>query len=85
MKTLRERPLQIYLRPDQDKALRQLAAKEHTSLAELVRRGIDRLLAEMPVEDDPAMRIIGLGRSGKKDLSTAHDRYLVQALRKHHR
>lgn len=85
MKTLRERPLQIYLRPDQDKALRQLAEREGTSLAELVRRGIDRLLQEIPVEDDPAMRIIALGRSGKKDLSVAHDRYIVQALRKYHR
>lgn len=85
MRTMRERPLQVYLRPDQDKALRQLAEKEGTSLAELVRRGIDRLLREMPVEDDPAMRIIALGRSNKKDLSTAHDRYIVQALRKHHR
>ena len=85
MKTLRERPFQIYLRPDQDKALRQLADKEKVSIAELVRRGIDRLLGEIPVENDPAMRIIALGRSNKKDLSTAHDRYIVQALRKHHR
>lgn len=85
MRTMRERPLQVYLRPDQDKALRQLAEKEGTSLAELVRRGIDHLLREIPVEDDPAMRIIALGRSDKKDLSTAHDRYIVQALRKHHR
>lgn len=85
MKTMRERPLQIYLRPEQDKALRQLAAKEKISLAELVRRGIDRLLLDTPIEDDPAMRIIGLGRSNKKDLATAHDRYIVQALRKKHR
>lgn len=27
MKKLRERPLQVYLRPDQDAALRQMAAK----------------------------------------------------------
>ncbi len=78
MKTLRERPLQIYLRPDQDKALRQIAEKEKVSLAELVRRGVDRLLVEIPVENDPAMKIIGLGRSRKRNLARDHDRYIVR-------
>ncbi|MBI5653312.1 MAG: hypothetical protein HZC40_23130 [Chloroflexi bacterium] len=35
-----------------------------------------------PIADDPAMRIIGLGRSGKRDLSVNHDHYIVNALRK---
>ena len=82
MKMLHERPLQIYLRPDQDKALRQIAEKEKISLAELVRRGIDRLLLDAPVENDPTMRLIGLGRSGKGDLSVAHDRYVAKTLRR---
>ena len=75
---LRERPLQIYLRPDQDKALRQIAEREKVALAELVRRGVDRLLVDMPIENDPAMKLIGLGRSGKRNLARDHDRYLIR-------
>ena len=82
MRTLKERPIQIYLRPDQDRALRQMAEKEKVSIAELVRRGVDRLLTEVPVEQDPAMGIIALGRSNTKDLSVAHDRYLIKALKR---
>ena len=82
MKTLRERPIQVYLRPDQDRALRQLAEKEKVSIAELVRRGVDRLLKEVPVEEDPAMHLIALGNSGKGDLAERHDYYLAQALRR---
>jgi len=82
MKTMRERPFQIYLRPDQDRALRQLAEKEKVSIAELVRRGVDRVLMDMPLKEDPAMRLIGLGESGKGDLARAHDRYLARAHRR---
>ena len=82
MKVLCERPLQIYLRPDQDTALRQLAKKESVSIAELVRRSVDRLLMNVPIENDPAMRLVGLGHSGKGDLAERHDYYLARRLRK---
>ncbi len=84
MKTLRERPLQIYLRPDQDAALRSMAERENVSLAALVRRGIDQMLEQVPVEQDPAMKIIGLGSSGLGDLAENHDKYIVESILTRH-
>ncbi len=78
MKNLREHPLQIYLRPDQDKALRQMAQTEKVSIAELVRRGVDRLLTEVPPEQDPLLKLSGIGTSGIRDLSENHDYYLAR-------
>ncbi len=79
MTTLTKQPLQIYLKPAQDQALRALAEREGVSLAELIRRSIDKYLAELSPEDDPAMDLIGLGQSGRGDLSTNHDRYLAES------
>jgi hypothetical protein len=80
MKTMRERPLQIYLRPDQDTALRRMAKAENVSIAELVRRGVDKLMANAPIEEDPALGIMALGGSGPSDLAERHDYYIVQAI-----
>lgn len=81
MRKMRERPLQIYLRPDQDAALRARAKTEQVALGVLVRRGIDQLLAQVPIEEDPLMGIIGLGSSGIGDLAERHDYYLVEAIK----
>lgn len=32
----------------------------------------------IPIEQDPALKIIGLGRSGRGDLAENHDKYLVE-------
>jgi len=77
MRALAKKPIQIYLEPAQDKALRVLAGREGISLAELIRRTIDHYLAELPVEEDPALRVIGLGRSGRGDMASKHDDYLA--------
>ncbi|MBI3740342.1 MAG: ribbon-helix-helix protein, CopG family [Chloroflexi bacterium] len=82
---MHERPLQIYLRPDQDRALRRMAEKEKISIAELIRRGVDRVLMDAPLKDDPAMRLIALGESGKSDLARAHDKYIARAHRRKRR
>jgi len=76
------KPLQIHLRPDQDRALRALAAREDASLADLIRRSVDLYLASLPVEDDPIMQLVGLGHSGKTDLSERHDQVLVTRTRR---
>ncbi|MBI5305010.1 MAG: hypothetical protein HY868_22955 [Chloroflexi bacterium] len=34
------------------------------------------------VVEDPTLRIIGLGHSGKGDISVNHDDYIVKAIRK---
>jgi hypothetical protein len=77
MSTLTKRPIQIYLEQEQDRALRALAQKLGVSIAELVRRSIDHYLAALPVEEDPALSIVGLGHSGVGDLAAEHDRYIA--------
>lgn len=81
MRALTKKPIQIYLEPTQDKALRVLAQRKGTSLAALIRRAIDHYLAELPVEEDPALQVIGLGRSGREDLASKHDDHLTALAR----
>jgi hypothetical protein len=76
--TLTKSPLQVYLRQDQMDSLRVLAERQEVSLSELVRQGVDRLLLEIPVQDDPLWDVVNLGHSGLGDLAAEHDRYLVE-------
>jgi hypothetical protein len=78
MATLTKRPIQIYLRQEQLEALRVLANKQGVSVAELVRQGVDRILSDIPLEQDPIWDIVGLGSSDVNDLSLEHDRYLAE-------
>jgi hypothetical protein len=85
MRTLTKKPLQVYLDVDQEQALRSLSQRLQVSMAELIRRSVNLFLAELPVEEDPAMRIVGLGRSGIGDLARNHDKYLVEFERESNR
>lgn len=76
--TLAMKPIQVYLRQDQIEPLRAEAARRGVSLAELVRQGMDRLLAEVPVEEDPLWKIVGIMDSGMGDLAENHDKYLTE-------
>lgn len=78
MKTLRKKPLQMYIEPRQDAALSVLSKKKGVSKAELIRESIERYLSTIPLQDDPAMNLVALGKSGKRDLSEKHDVYLAQ-------
>lgn len=78
MTTLTKKPLQVYLRQAQLEALRGIASRRRVSLAELVRQAVDRLLADIPLEEDPIWGIVGLGDSGAGDLAAEHDRYLAE-------
>ena len=78
MGTLVKKPLQVYLRQDQADALRRWSEKKEVSMAELVRQGVDRLLADLPINDDPLWDIVGLGSSGDSDLARNHDIYLAE-------
>jgi hypothetical protein len=82
MTTLTKRPIQVYLEERQDRTLRRLAAEEGVSLSELIRRSVDLMIDQLPVETDPAWKIIGLGGTGTSDLGTRHDEHLVQELGK---
>jgi Ribbon-helix-helix domain len=77
MRNLKKKPIQIYIEPEQDTMLDILAEQKGVSKAAIIRDGIERLIAELPVEDDPAMGLIGIGKSGRRDLSEKHDKYLV--------
>ncbi len=77
MRSLKKKPIQIYIEPGQDNLLEILSKKRGVSKASLIRVGLEKFLKELPLEEDPAMEIIGLGSSGKNDISERHDRYIT--------
>ena len=75
---------QIQLKEAQYRALKELAARQRTSVAELIRQAVDRLLetsGAIPQEERRrrALAIIGRFHSGKSDISVRHDEYLDEA------
>jgi hypothetical protein len=79
---------QIQLSEEQAAALKKLAAEKHVSMAELIRRCVDRFIRlEGGVGDAErrrrAMAAVGLVNSGLSDLATEHDRYLAEAYATH--
>ena len=81
MKPLKKKPIQIYIEPGQDYVLGNLAKQRGISKAEIIRKSLDKFLREIPLEEDPGMGLIGLGSSGKGNLSDKHDQYLVRYAR----
>jgi len=78
MEALKKKPIQIYIELRQDNVLGVLSKKRGVSKASIIRESVEKYLKELPVEEDAAMGLIGLGRSGKGDLSDKHDRYLAR-------
>jgi len=77
--------MQAQLTEDQINALRPLAAETGKSIADLIRQGVDLLLARhRPVNDrqrmERAIGVVGKFSSGSPDVSEQHDRYLAEAL-----
>ena len=75
---------QVQLTESQMEALRQLSSSSGQSIADLVRQGVDRLLASRSGVSrqeriERAMRVAGKFKSGKSDVSTHHDEYLADA------
>jgi hypothetical protein len=62
-----------------------LARRRKVPVAELVRQGVDKLLAEVPIEDDPLWDFVGMGDSGIGDLAEKHDEYIVRFVREENR
>jgi hypothetical protein len=77
MAVVHKQPLQVYLEPTQLAALRTLARRRKVPVAELVRQGVDRLLAEVPPDEDPLWGIVGIAPAPMTDLSERHDDYLA--------
>ncbi len=76
---------QIFLDEYQKETLRKLQKESKIPLAEMIRKAIDRFLAEWngkkgkPVTDEMTKRLLsvaGICKGGPKDLADKHDRYL---------
>lgn len=79
-------PFQVYLDEGIHQRLRQAAEKYGVPQAKLVREYIERgLNDEIPLDEDPALQIIGIGESGRGDLAAKHDHYLAEFYRAAHR
>jgi hypothetical protein len=79
----------VYLEPGQHRALKAEATRLGVSLAELMRRVVGEHLQRQqgvlpPVPKSVYLKIIGLGSSGRSDVSERHDEYLGEALRREH-
>jgi hypothetical protein len=71
---------QIQLTEEQARGLKRVAGQRGISVSALVRQAIEKAVA---VDDGPAKRqralaVVGRFRSGTKDISTEHDRYLAE-------
>jgi len=74
-------PIQIYLDPDQFKMIDLLSKARNTSKAATIRNCIALYIESLPLENDPALDLMNLGASGKKDISAKHDDYLIESNR----
>jgi len=72
-------PIQIYLDPDQFKMIDLLSKARNTSKAATIRNCIAKYFESLPLANDPALNIINLGASGKKDIAAKHDDYLIKS------
>ena len=80
MAQLTHRPVQVYLEARQAQALRRLAKRQMTTMSELIRRGVDLVLSQLPPEEDPAYQIIALGESSLDHLGQEHDTHILQVI-----
>lgn len=83
MKNINKIPVQVYLEPEQMKAVSLLSKSSGKSKAAVIRLCISKFISELPVEDDPALNIMGLGASGKSDIAQKHDDYLISYTKEH--
>ena len=75
---------QIQLTKKQVRMLRNLARAKKVSIAELIRQSVDLLLRNSSLLDieerkKKAIQAIGKFRSGTRDISEKHDKYLDEA------
>jgi Ribbon-helix-helix protein, copG family len=76
---------QIQLTEEESAALKDAARRSGLSVAELIRRSVDRFLAEAGREEPSvvgrlsALKVVGLFSSGLSDVSARFDDYLDEA------
>jgi len=74
---------QIQLSEEQSRTLKRLAAERDESVAELIRQAVEAYVKSSDKPDREelvrrALSVSGIGRSGKKDISVNHDKYLAE-------
>ena len=72
---------QIQLTEEQAKKLREIAMKNHESMASIIRSAIDQFLTSSAKDDRSTLyrragSVAGKYSADKDDISVAHDRYL---------
>lgn len=85
MQYMSKKPIQIYLDERQHRALKALARQEGSTIAALVRESVAKYLESVPVDKDPALRLVALGGRGPRNLAEKHDRYLTEIHAKENR
>jgi hypothetical protein len=78
---------QIQLTEKQAKALKKLASSRRLSMAKLIRQGVDAVLrssVSFDAEEKRKRALAAAGRfsSGRRDVSRAHDAYLIEAYKR---
>jgi hypothetical protein len=75
---------QIQITAKQARALKNLAAREGKSVAELIRMSVDSMLESGGIKDQEELRRKAMAAAGKltgpADLSANHDDYLAEAM-----
>ena len=75
---------QIQITAEQARALKQLAAKEGKSVAELIRLSLDATLRASGINDQKSLRRKASAAAGKLsgpgNMAENHDKYLAEAL-----
>ncbi|OGF57507.1 MAG: hypothetical protein A2Z21_08975 [Candidatus Fraserbacteria bacterium RBG_16_55_9] len=74
---------QVYLTQEQHTSLKEEARKQGVSLAEFLRCVVDEYLHQAKPKEE-FMQIVALGRSGRRDVSEKHDKYVAEALKSKH-
>jgi 16S rRNA U516 pseudouridylate synthase RsuA-like enzyme len=71
---------QIQLTEEQARELKRIAAQRGISVSALVRQAIEKAVAldDGPAKRQRALAAVGKFRSGTKEISAEHDRYLAE-------
>ncbi|MDH4268243.1 MAG: ribbon-helix-helix protein, CopG family [Deltaproteobacteria bacterium] len=78
---------QIQLTETQARTIKKVAMDQGTSIAEIIRRAVENMVQASPKVSSQerlrrAVEIVGKFRSGKRNISQKHDKYLAEAYEK---
>ena len=78
---------QIQLTETQARTIKKIARDQGTSIAEIIRRAVENVVQASPRVSSQervrrAVEIVGKFRSGKRNVSQKHDKYVAEAYEK---